>query len=318
MIFTRATIRLTAAFATVQLALFAAFAIGVYVFVTGAFDFDAVENDSEAAINAAEQGFATLRNGLIVSYCVLVLIVPAVSYLMARLVLQPIRRSYDRQIKFVDGASHELRTPLSIIQGELELAISTKRAVTDYEAAITIALEEIEGLTDLTNDLLLLSQSDGFYPRSAMISCSLNDLVEEAVARQTASRGMGDPVLTIAAGTPASATISRSLIMRAVINLIDNGLKFTPGGGIVTVQTERINGYPAITVTDTGIGMAPHAISHSTDRFWRAEEARTRPGHGLGLALVQQIMNAHAGTFTITSTPGVGTVARLVFAQRGE
>lgn len=312
MIFRHATIRLTVAFTAVQLLLFAAFALGVYIFVTGTFDFDSAEHAGEAAVNTAEQGFTTLRNGLIVSYAALLLVVPAVSYVMARLALRPVKRSYDRQERFVDGASHELRTPLSIIQGELELVTTRKRTVAEYEQAIAIVLEEIGTLTDLTNDLLLLSHSAGRYPRAEMVTCSLNDLVVEAAKRKNSPRGPESAQLTVDLGRAASVTVARPLMLRAIINLIDNALKFTPKSGTISVRTEIIDGNPVVTVADTGIGMDAHAAAHATDRFWRADDARTRPGHGVGLALVSQIMEAHGGGIEITSARGEGTVVRLV------
>ena len=314
MIFRRATIRLTVAFTAVQLLLFAAFAVGVYIFVTGTFDFDSAEHDGEAAVSTAEQGFAALRNGLIVSYAALLLIVPAVSYVMARLALRPVKLSYERQERFVDGASHELRTPLSIIQGELELVTSRTRTVAEYEQAIAIALEEIGSLTHLTDDLLLLSHSAGRYPRAEIVTCSLNDLVVEAAKRRNSPRGPESAQLTVDLGRAASVSVARPLMLRAIINLIDNALKFTPQSGTINVRTEIIGGTPVVSVADTGIGMDPHATAHATDRFWRADDARTRPGHGVGLALVSQIMDAHDGGIEITSATGVGTVVRLVFS----
>jgi signal transduction histidine kinase len=311
-IFRHATIRLTVAFTAVQLLLFAAFALGVYIFVTGTFDFDSAEHAGEAAVNTAEQGFTTLRNGLIVSYAALLLVVPAVSYVMARLALRPVKRSYERQERFVDGASHELRTPLSIIQGELELVTTRKRTVAEYEQAIAIVLEEIGTLTDLTNDLLLLSHSAGRYPRAEMVTCSVNDLVVEAAKRKNSPRGPESAQLTVDLGRVASVTVARPLMLRAIINLIDNALKFTPKSGTISVRTEIIDGNPVVTVADTGIGMDAHAAAHATDRFWRADDARTRPGHGVGLALVSQIMEAHGGGIEITSARGVGTVVRLI------
>jgi signal transduction histidine kinase len=253
---------------------------------------------------------------LVTSYAVLFVIVPITSYLMARAALRPIRLSYERQERFVDGASHELRTPLSIIQGELELVTSRTRSVAEYENAIAISLEEIESLTQLTNDLLLLSHSEGRYPNSAMTTFALNELVLEATKQENSPRRPDGPPLAVTLGRPTMVTASRSLVLRAIVNIVDNALKFTPAGGEVTVTTDLVNGDPAITVTDTGIGMSRKGIAHASDRFWRADEARSRPGHGVGLALVRQIMDAHGGTLTITSTEGVGTTAQLVFPRR--
>jgi len=83
-------------------------------------------SDGAGALNAAEQGFADLRTGLLVLYTVLLVLIPIASYLMARAALAPLQRSYEMQQRFVDGASHEMRRPLSIIQVELELALKRR------------------------------------------------------------------------------------------------------------------------------------------------------------------------------------------------
>lgn len=307
MIFRRATLVLTAAFTAVQLLLFAAFAIGIYLFVSGTFDFDAVEADGNGAINAAERGFATLRTALLVSYCVLVVLVPLVSYLMARMALRPLRRSYELQQQFVDGASHELRSPLSVIQGELELVVSQRRTPDDYQAAITISLEAIEELTRLTNDLLLLTQSD--RPTRAIVTeeIPVDDIIRAAVDAQGPDAGRVR--LDLQPLPPVSA--SPSLLARALSNVIDNAMKFSPAGSPVTLRTRSEGGHTLIEVIDTGMGMRADEIRHAFERFWRSDSARTAHGHGLGLSLVRQIMLAHRGTASITSIPGTGTTITL-------
>ena len=158
MIFRRAIRRLTAAYTVVQLVLFGAFALAVYFYVTGTFDFDTAEVQGEGGLASAEQGFTTLRDALVVIYGALLFVVPVSSWLMARAAMAPVRRSYELQQRFVDGASHEMRTPLAVIQGELELALTRSRTPVEYERAIRVAADATAGLVRLTNDLLLLSR----------------------------------------------------------------------------------------------------------------------------------------------------------------
>lgn len=307
MIFRRALIRLTVTYTLVQLALFGAFAIGIYLFVTGTFDFDVPDLAGEAFIASAEQGFALLRNGLMVGYAVLVIVIPVSSYLMARAALAPIRRSYELQQRFVDGASHEFRSPLSIIQGELELALSRSRTPAQYRVAMTRALESAEDLTHLTNDLLLLTRGGAGELEATFAPVSVNELTHMAAQAQ----GRAAARVTVAETREVLVNCSRGLLARAITNLVDNAVKFTHESGRVEVSVSSTGRVAHIMVTDDGIGMTDAEAAHAFDRFWRAQDARSTPGFGLGLPLVEQIMIAHHGKASITSTAGAGTTVIL-------
>lgn len=311
MIFRRATIRLTVAYTVIQLAIFAIFAIGVYTFVTGTFDFDAAESDGEGALNAAEQGFALLRTALIIFYACLLVVIPLSSWLMARSALKPIKASFERQQQFVDGASHEMRTPLSIIQGELELALTRSRTATEYQAAITVALTATAGLIRLTDDLLKLSRTSKEELAATFTVLDVNETVRE-LATTAASTARDDDIhLIVHTGAPLRVRGSAELLSRAIGNVLDNALKFSRPGGTITLSTANEGGTILIRIADDGIGMTAAELSRAFDRFWRADTSRTTPGHGLGLALSQQIMRAHAGTVTLESRVGQGSIVTL-------
>ena len=312
MIFRRATIRLTVAYTVIQLAIFAIFAIGVYTFVTGTFDFDAAESDGEGAVNAAEQGFALLRTALIIFYACLLVVIPLSSWLMARSALRPIRASFERQQQFVDGASHEMRTPLSVIQGELELALTRSRTPAEYQAAITVALTATDGIIRLTDDLLKLSRTSKEELSDSFTLIDLNQILPELADAAATSGRRADIHVTLHTGRPLLVRGSAELLSRAVGNVLDNALKFSRPGGTVTLSTSSSdNSAAVIRVEDDGIGMTPAELSHAFDRFWRAEASRTTPGHGLGLALTRQIIQAHDVTITLESQPGRGSTVTL-------
>ncbi|MDJ0349915.1 HAMP domain-containing sensor histidine kinase [Cryobacterium sp. PH29-G1] len=308
--FRRAIVRLTVTYTVVQLVLFAAFAVGIYIFVTGTFDFDAAESDGAGALNAAEQGFANLRTGLVVLYAVLLVLIPISSYVMARAALGPLQKSYELQQRFVDGASHEMRSPLSIIQGELELALLTTRTPAEYEQAMQTALEAVGGLTRLTNDLLLLSRGEGTELRKTYELVDLNELVVDDIDARASNPADAARLVTHTARA-AMVLGSPALLKRAIANVVDNALKFTPVPGAVFIGTDTQNGTCTITVRDTGIGMNDTDLQHAFDRFWRSDQARSHPGHGLGLSLVHQIVAAHDGRVTLTSQAGVGTTVTV-------
>ncbi|TFD52588.1 HAMP domain-containing histidine kinase [Cryobacterium sp. Hh11] len=308
--FRRALVRLTVTYTIVQLVLFAAFAVGIYIFVTGTFDFDAAESDGAGALNAAEQGFANLRTGLLVLYAVLLVLIPIASFLMARAALAPLQKSYELQQRFVDGASHEMRSPLSVIQGELELALLSIRTPAEYERAMETALDAVGGLTQLTNDLLLLSRGAGAELKKTYELVDLNDLVRLDIDAR-ASRPVDAARLDVHRGRDAAVLGSPALLARAIANVIDNALKFTPPTGVITVRTAVQDSTCTVTVRDTGIGMDNNDLKHAFDRFWRSDRGRSQPGHGIGLSLVQQIVQAHDGRITLTSQVGIGTTVTV-------
>ena len=307
MIFRRALVRLTLMYTLAQLLLFGVFALGVYAFVTGAFDFDAGELEGDPSVATAEQGFANLRMGLVAGYAILVVVLPFASYVMARTALAPVRRSYELQQRFVDGASHEFRTPLSVIHGELELALTRSRTPAQYRLAITKALVAASSMTRLTNDLLLLTRESADELEATFEPVALNELVAEAIRPHAAERaGMSvhltEPVIVL--GSP-------ELLARAIANILDNAIKFTSSVDRIHVEVSVTGRTARVIVQDEGIGMTDSEVTHAFDRFWRAHEARTTPGFGLGLSLVRQILTAHHGTVSIASTAGSGSTVTL-------
>lgn len=310
MIFRRAIVRLTLMYTIVQLVLFGAFALGIYAFVTGTFDFDAAQHEGEAAVTVAEQGFANLRTGLIIGYGVLVVLLPLSSYLMARAALAPIRRSYGLQQRFVDGASHEFRTPLSVIQGELELALARSRTPAQYRTAMRRSLEAAGGLARLTDDLLLLARETPGELEATFEPVALDEVVLRVVESKESS---GDRAISVAAVEPVEVLGSAVLISRAVANVLDNAIKFSAPGELVEVSVSADGRAGTVMIRDNGVGMTVVEVDRAFDRFWRAQKARTTPGYGLGLPLVRQICAAHHGKVSMSSTPGAGTTVALSF-----
>ncbi|WP_438353824.1 sensor histidine kinase [Microbacterium sp. CJ88] len=303
--FRTAVVRLTVLFSAVLLLVFAGFAVGVYAYVVASFDFDSVGASGSGAIDAAEQSFADLRSGLLVGCLVLAVVVPVLCWLMVKLVLRPVRHGYEDQQRFVDDASHEFRTPLAVVQTELELAVSRPRDGAAYRAAITRALEQVEHLTALTSDLLMLARGSSIDVESGFGPV---DIV--AVADRAAS----DPTGRIRLHAPRHAVLvrgSEDLLLRAVANVVDNARKFSADDTPVEVRVEEQGDRVRVEVTDRGVGFAPGERGRAFDRFWRAPAARSLPGNGLGLALVLQIVTAHRGTVRLTAGSAGGTTVTI-------
>ncbi len=308
MIFRRALVRLTVAYSAIQLGLFALAALAIYVFVSLTFDFDVVTTDGGAVgADPAAQALNRLRTALIVVYAALLVVVPLVSYLMARVALAPLRRSYERQQQFVDATSHEFRTPLGVIVGELSLALMRPRDGAAYRAAIQESLNAAEGLASLTNQLLLLSRDDRAELSAEREPIAVADLVADAVA----AAGVVSHRVTVSCPTGLTVWGSRDLLVHAVRNVVDNAVKYCVPADPIDVTAAARGASVAIVVSDAGRGMSSDEARNAFDRFWRAPSARSVPGHGIGLSLVRQIVEAHGGRVQLTSTPGTGTVVTL-------
>jgi heavy metal sensor kinase len=217
--------------------------------------------------------------------------------------------SFDHMRRFVADASHELRTPISIIRGEADVALSNDRSAAEYRQALAIVLDESRRLSRLVDDLLNLARADAGRVKLQVEAFYLNDLLEECCRSAQTLAGARHIALKCAAHHDLAFRGDEQLIRRMVMNLIDNAIRYTPDGGRVAVTLESHPGAIAIRIADTGTGIAPEALPHVFERFYRADKARSRQdgGFGLGLAIVKWIAESHNGAVELSSTLGMGS-----------
>lgn len=317
-----ATIRLTILNSAVLLGVIAVFAVAVNAYVSTRFDIE-IADESEKIL---EHAISTLRAALLLGCGVLVVLVPPISYLLARLVLRPVRANLEAQQRFVDDASHELRTPIAIAQGELELALMQDRSGPEYREAIGSALAAVEDLGALSAQLLVLARSERIAPGAPGTErIGLRELGERATLacpaglrpriglRIALSGGSGPD--RAGRGGAAEVWCQPELLVRALANLLENAAKFSPAGSPIELLLEPGSGPNGATVrlsvTDHGSGMTHEEARHAFDRFWRADAARSTPGRGIGLSIVRRIAELHGGRATLHSVPGQGTTVTL-------
>ena len=211
--------------------------------------------------------------------------------------------------RFAADAAHELRTPLTALRGGIEVALRGERSPEEYRRVLRSSLEEVERLTHLAEDLLLLSRFSVTVsaPRQRV---ELEPLVMEAldVGTQLAhGRGVAIVATTL---SPAAVVGDASALRRALVNLLDNAVKYTPAGGKVEVSLFREADRVVIAVRDTGPGIAPDEVERIFQPFVRLDPARAEvpDGAGLGLSIARSIVAAHGGELTVESTPGAGSV----------
>ncbi|HVW42957.1 MAG TPA: HAMP domain-containing sensor histidine kinase [Amycolatopsis sp.] len=227
--------------------------------------------------------------------------------------LGTVAESQERQRQLVADAGHELRTPLTSLRTNLELLLSASRAGApnlsdkdraDIETDIKAQLDE---LTQLIGDLVELARQD--EPRTAFERVDLAEVVERALDR--ARRRAGDVEFDVRM-QPWFVTGDHTALERAVLNLLDNAVKFSPAGSTVRVEMRPLgDGTAVIEVADSGPGIADADLPKVFDRFYRSSEARTLPGSGLGLSIVKQAAERHSGAVYAGRAPEGGALLTI-------
>jgi two-component system heavy metal sensor histidine kinase CusS len=222
--------------------------------------------------------------------------------------------SFTRLSQFSADLAHELRTPIANIRGEGEVALTRARTPEEYREVIESSVGECERLSGIVDNLLFLARAEAaeghiqrtlFNGRAAVekIAAFYEPIAEE---HQTAITCVGE----------GDIDADPMLFGRAVSNLVENALRFTPAGKSIQVSIAASAGHSQIFVKDTGCGIAPEHLPRIFDRFYRADSSRSSEGSGLGLALVKSIMALHGGSALVESEVGRGTTVTLTFPNK--
>jgi heavy metal sensor kinase len=215
-----------------------------------------------------------------------------------------------RERRFAADASHELRTPLALLQTELELALRRPRSHEELEAALRSAAEEVDRLTRLAEDLLVLAQADEGRLALRRSPIAVHELLD-GVGRRFAARARSEGrVLEIEAPSDAMIIGDPLRLEQALGNLVDNALRH--GAGAVHMGAEESNGENVLRVSDEGDGFPALFLPRAFERFARADEARSGAASGLGLAIVQAVAEAHGGSARVENRGDGGASVTLV------
>ncbi len=215
--------------------------------------------------------------------------------------------------RFVADASHELRTPLTVLRGELENLGRDSRFDKSTRDMIGSMLEEVERLTDIVEGLVALSRLDAGEAKMEWVKVDLAELA--ATTADQMNLLAEDKGISVQCAPVQKVVVEgdRSRLKQVVVNLLDNAIKYTPGGGSIQLNVSRQNGHAILDVTDSGIGIPADAVPHVFDRFFRVDKARTRNegGAGIGLSIVKSICTAHGAEVEVESAVGKGSRFRV-------
>jgi two-component system heavy metal sensor histidine kinase CusS len=228
--------------------------------------------------------------------------------------LDRLEESFERISRFSADIAHDLRTPVNNIRGEAEVVLRRPRSAGEYRDVIESNLEEAVRLSDLIGDLLFLGRAESPLSRLHRERVDVGELLDGVREYYEASAAEGEISLTTPASSgPVIAELDRTLLQRAVGNLVSNALAHTPPGGAVVLQTIADPSTIRIEVSDTGAGIPAEALPRVFDRFFRVDSSRSQSsgGTGLGLAIVKSIALLHGGNVEIQSQVGQGTRVTL-------
>jgi heavy metal sensor kinase len=226
-----------------------------------------------------------------------------------------LERAYGQMREFIADASHELRTPVAAMRGEVQVALKRPRTGEEYRESLGVINEEAVHMSRIVDDLFTLARADAGERPLERRPLYLGEVVAEAVriARPIAeARGVDLAVEP----PPDDVEVQgdEALLRRAVLNLVDNAVKYTEAGGSVRLSVSREGDRARVDVTDTGIGIAPAERERIFERFFRVDRARVRSegGAGLGLSIVRWAVEEHGGEVAVRSEPGRGSTFSIL------
>ncbi len=215
----------------------------------------------------------------------------------------------------LDDVAHDLRTPLTAVRGTAELALSRDREPEAYRAALARVVEATEAAQATLDTIMDVAESRAGALALDVAPLRLDTLVRDVAdlyGLTASEKGVGVEVIA-----DASITVHGDIrrLRRAIANLVDNAVKYTPPGGHVRVETSEADGVARVTVRDTGVGIAADELPLVWDRLYRAAGTRHERGLGLGLGLARAIAEAHGGRVDAASVPGEGSAFTLALPK---
>jgi signal transduction histidine kinase len=207
----------------------------------------------------------------------------------------------------LDNVSHDLRTPMTHLRGSAELALAGPPDLERYREALADCVEEADRVLVMLTTLMDISEAESGAIELHRSMVPLSEIVERALDLYRDAAEAKGVTLEAHVDETVVASIDRLRFEQVAANLLDNAIKYTLPGGRVEVSVARENGWAVLRVRDSGIGIPSAELPRIWERLFRGDQSRTERGLGLGLSLVKAVVEAHGGTISVDSTPGVGS-----------
>ena len=229
-----------------------------------------------------------------------------------------LEESFEQMRRFTADVSHELRTPLTAIRSVGEVGLRGQRDAAGYRAMVESMLEEADRLASLVDRLLTLSRAETGQAQLSRDLVDIQKLIDEAAAQLSVLAEEKGQTFVVVRDAAPQALVDRLALRQAVINLLDNAIKFTPSGGRIQVRIAETARDAVIDVTDSGPGIPVDASAHIFDRFYRVAERGGAAGSGLGLSIAKGAVEANGGRLTLERTGAEGSTFRIAVPRRME
>ena len=231
--------------------------------------------------------------------------------------LTRLQNAFERLQRFTADASHELRTPLTALRSVGEVALQEDLDAGAYRDRIGSMLEETARLTRLVDSLLLLTRADRGQLLLSRKEHDVTRLIEKAVEDMRIMAEEKSQRLMISLHKGAKGNVDEDTLRQALVNVLDNAIKYTPQGGTISVKLQERESQLIIEVTDTGQGIAAEHREKIFDRFYRIEKDRSREigGAGLGLAIAKWAVEANGGRLELDERENHGSTFRIVLPK---
>ncbi len=228
-----------------------------------------------------------------------------------------LEKSFNQVRQFSSDASHELRTPLTVLKGQSELVLSKPRSKAEYQEVLSSNLEEINYMSRVLEDLLILSKGDEGKVSLEKEPVELSSIVEEVSRQGEIFADEKEVKIILAYLEPVTILGDAHRLKQMVWILLHNAVKFTPSGGEIKITLQDLDDTVYFTIRDTGIGIPEQDLPKIFDRFYRVDKARSRMdgGSGLGLSICKHIVDRHHGTVDVESKLGEGTKFKIRFPK---
>src|SRR5258706_5444171 len=230
--------------------------------------------------------------------------------------LSRLEDAFSRISRYSADIAHELRTPLHNLRSATEVALTRGRTPDEYRDILASCLEECVRLSRLFARLMFIARAANPQTTIQLESVDVGQELDRLADFYSASAQEGGISMGVQAEHGIVVDLDRHLFQRAVGNLVENAIKYSPAGSKINLSARVVEQNLQVEVADSGRGIPPEHLPRVFDRFYRVDKARTKMtgGLGLGLAIVQTIAQLHRGKAEIQSQAGVGTPVRLIFA----